>query len=335
VLTKADEGFAVTVVVTASNAFGSGSATAAPTGPVAAAPPVNTRVPVITGTLQQGATLTVGGFTWDATPDTVYSLAWLRCDASACTPILGASGAQYTLLAADVGKTLVAVSTATNVDGSVSARSDATAVVTMAGPRLKTLPLISTSPGRVGDTVTMTPGTWSGPVVTSDTTELMRCTNVCVPRGAPNDRTYTIADGDLGAILRVRETASNAGGSTTVWSARYVGPVVSAQAGAAVLTSGVTRLRNAQGRTLALAKLSRATAAAAKAKAKAKRPKVTLRRPAKVKGKLVAWACPATISAGATPPPCSAKVTLRRSATLTLPPSTAGKVRVVVVRSGR
>jgi hypothetical protein len=108
---------------------------------------------------------------------------------------------------------------------------------------------------------------------------------------------------------------------------------VSAQAGAAVLTSGVTRLRNAQGRTLALAKLSRATAAAAKAKAK--RPKVTLRRPAKVKGKLVAWACPATISAGATPPPCSAKVTLRRSATLTLPPSTAGKVRVVVVRSGR
>ena len=58
-----------------------------------------------------------------------------------------------------------------------------------------------------------------------------------------------------------------------------------------------------------------------------------LRRPAKVKGKLVAWACPATVSAGATPPPCSAKVTLRKSAKLRLPATLAGKVRVVVVRA--
>ena len=56
----------------------------------------------------------------------------------------------------------------------------------MAGPRWKTLPLISQSPGRVGDALTITRGTWSGPVVTSDTVEMMRCTNVCVPRGAAN-----------------------------------------------------------------------------------------------------------------------------------------------------
>ena len=226
-----------------------------------------------------------------------------------------------------VGHTLVAVSTATNVDGSASARSAETAVAKIAGPRWKTLPLISSTPGQVGETVTMTPGTWSGPAVTSRTTEMMRCTNVCVPRGAPNNK-YKIANSDLGAILRVRETASNGGGETTVWSARYVGPVVSAQAAAAVLTSGETRLRNATGSTLAVAKLGRAARAASKAK-------VTLRRSAKVKGKLVAWACPATITAGATPPKCSAKVTLRRSATLKLPPSADGKVRVVVVSAAR
>jgi hypothetical protein len=231
----------------------------------------------------------------------------------------------------------VAVSTATNVDGTVSARSAETAVATLAGPRWKTLPLISNSAGRVGDTVSMTPGTWSGPPVTADLTEMMRCTNVCVPRGAANDRTYTVADSDLGAILRVRETASNAGGETTVWSARYVGPVVNAQAAAAVLTSGETPLRNAQGTTLALATLSGtkagvAHASAAKPEAGAK---VTLRRPAKVKGNLVAWACPAAISAGETPPPCSARVSLRKSATLRLPASTAGKVRVVVIRGRR
>ena len=65
---------------------------------------------------------------------------------------------------------------------------------------------------------------------------------------------------------------------------------------------------------------------------KPKGAKVTLRRAGKVKGKLVAWACPATVTEGATPPPCSAKVTLRKKATLKLPASLAGKVRVTVVR---
>ena len=336
VLTKADVGFAVTVAVTAANAWGSDTATAVATGQVAAAPPVNTHAPVIQSPnplIQQGLTLTVTGFAWDSTADTSYSISWERCKAGVCQTISGATGSQYTLLAADVGHTIVAVSTATNVDATVSARSAETAVATVtAGPRWKTLPLISNSSGRVGDVLSVTPGTWSGPVVTSDVTELMRCTNVCVPRGAPNDTTYKIADSDLGAILRVRETASNVGGEVVVWSARYVGPVMSAQSAAGVLSAGETPLRNAQGLTLALAKLSVATARASAAKAKPG-AKVTLRRSAKVKGKLVAWACPAAITDGATPPPCSAKVTLRKSATLRLPASPAGKVRVVVIRS--
>ena len=102
---------------------------------------------------------------------------------------------------------------------------------------------------------------------------------------------------------------------------------------AAVLTSAETPLRNAQGATLALAKLSGAAAQAAAAKAKG--AKVSLRRSPRVKGKLVAWACPAAVGAGATPPPCSAKVTLRKAATLKLPAPAGGKVRVVVVRAGR
>ena len=54
-----------------------------------------------------------------------------------------------------------------------------------------------------------------------------------------------------------------------------------------------------------------------------------------VKGKLVAWACPATIDEGATPPPCSARVSLRKRATLRLPASTGANVRVVVIRAKR
>ena len=70
----------------------------------------------------------------------------------------------------------------------------------------------------------ITPGVWTGPTLTTDTVELMRCTNVCVRTGSPNLSSYTVANGDLGAILRVKETAANAGGATVVWSARYVGP---------------------------------------------------------------------------------------------------------------
>ena len=186
-------------------------------------------------------------------------------------------------------------------------------MATVGGPRWRTLPLVAGN-NRVGDTVTATAGTWSGPVITAAATEIMRCTNVCVPRS--DAKTYKIVDGDLGAIIRVRETAANAGGESVVWSARYVGPIVSAQAAAAVLSKGETAVRNAQGRTMATAKQTK--------------QKVSLRRSGSAKGKLVAWACPVTDSA--TPPPCSAKVTLRKSATLRLPTATDDKVRVVVVR---
>ena len=287
-----------------------------PPGRSSAAPPVNTQAPSIqSAAIQQGATLTMAGATWDATADTTFSVTWERCDGGGCRTIPGATGTQYMLVAADVGQAIVVISTATNVDGTASVRSAATAVATVGGPRWRTLPLVSGG-NRIGDSVSATPGSWSGPAIASGTTEIMRCTNVCVARS--DAKTYKVVDGDLGAIIRVRETAANAGGESVVWSARYVGPIVSAQAAAAVLGQGETAVRNAQGSTLAVAK-------------QAKR-KVSLRRSGAAKGKFVAWACPATITEGATPPPCSAKVTLRKSATLKLPATTDGKVRVVVIR---
>jgi hypothetical protein len=163
--------------------------------------------------------------------------------------------------------------------------------------------------------------------VDTDTVQLMRCTNVCTARGDANVTSYTVASGDLGAILRVRETASNAGGDTVVWSARYVGPVLNAQAAASVLKStGTTVLRNAKGVTLALASHPRGAVAASVKTL----PAVLVRRAARVSGKLSAWACPVKLGAGA--PKCSAKVSLRRTATLRLPASVKGPLRVVVVK---
>lgn len=331
-LTPADIGATITVEVTARNQWGTHTVRAAATSAVVPGPPVNSAVPVITSPspiIQQGVTLSVGGYAWEATPDTVFSLSWERCDANGCTVIPGATSDRYLLVAADVGMKIVAVSTAANVDGTVSARSAETVATTLAGPRWKTLPTIAGASPKVGDDVTMAPGTWSGPPVLTDTTEMMRCTNVCVSRGTGSP--YTIVAGDLGAVLRVRETATNTGGTTVVWSAKYVGPVVSASAGSLTLSTREAPVRNADGSTLAFARLSGgAVAAAAKAK-RASGPKVALRRPSTVKGKLVAWACP--VAVGDTPAPCSKKVTLKKQATLSLPAGTTGKVRLVVVKS--
>ena len=323
---KPDQGHGLAVLVTATNAVGSGTARSTITGAAIAGPPVNTRIPVIASSsplIQQGVTLTMTSYAWDATDDTGYSFSWERCDGNGCVAIPGATGDKYTLLAADVGKKIVAVSTAGNVDGTVAARSAETDIVAIAGPRWKTLPLLSNSNGRVGDVLAITPGVWTGPTLTSDTVELMRCTNVCVRTGATNLSSYTVANGDLGAILRVKETAANAGGSTVVWSARYVGPIVGTQGASAVLSNREAPLRSASGETLALARLSGgASAAAAKPKSG---PKVALRRPSGVKGKLTAWACPAAVEAGATPPPCSKKVKLVKKATLSLPATTTAR----------
>jgi hypothetical protein len=325
-LTKDDEGEAIVVVVTAANGVGSGTATSARTGAVAAAPPVNTARPVIQGTVAQGATLTAAGFAWRAPADTTYSVSWERCDANGCRSIAGATGAQYTPLAADVGTTLVAVSTAANADGTVSARSDRSATVLPAAPRWASLPVLSSSAGHVGDVLTITPGVWTGPAVDTDTVQLMRCTNVCAARGDANVTSYTVASGDLGAILRVRETASNAGGDTVVWSARYVGPVLNASAAASVLENASVKLRNAKGVTLAVASRPRgATAASAKT-----RPAATVRRAAHVRGNLSAWACQAALGNAA--PRCSKRVRLRKAATLRLPASVKGALRVVVIK---
>jgi hypothetical protein len=325
-LTRDDEGEAMLIVVTAANAVGSGTASSARTSAVAAAPPVSTAKPVIQGTVAQGATLTAAGFAWQATADTTFSVSWERCDAGGCRSIAGATGAKYTPVAADVGDTLVAVSTAANPDGTVSARSDRSATVLPAAPRWASLPVLSTSPGHVGDVLTITPGVWTGPAVDTDTVQMMRCTNVCTARGDANVSSYTVASGDLGAILRVRETASNAGGDTVVWSARYVGPVINASAAASVLRNATVKLRNSKGVTLAMASRPRgATAASAKT-----RPAATVRRAAGVRGKLSAWACQAALGNGA--PKCSKKVSVRRSATLRLPASVKGALRIVVVK---
>jgi streptogramin lyase len=87
------------------------------------------KTPAISGVAREGVKLSVSNGTWIGTP-LAYSYKWQRCSTSAgCTTIQGATSANYTPQAADVGYTLVASVTATNGGGSASASSIATTTV--------------------------------------------------------------------------------------------------------------------------------------------------------------------------------------------------------------
>jgi hypothetical protein len=125
--------------------------------------------------VQQSVPLTIDLISWSSPDTPAITVGWQRCaaDGTACVPLPGSAGAQYLPTSADVGHTLRAVISATNADGTTTATSDATPVVLPAPPRWRTLPLLTAPSAGVGDPVTVTPGLWSGLVVTSHATELM------------------------------------------------------------------------------------------------------------------------------------------------------------------
>jgi hypothetical protein len=95
-------------------------------------PPVNTAAPTITGTAQQGQTLTEHHGAWTNEP-TGFAYQWLQCESlgGGCLPISGATGQTYVMAAADVGHTIRVQETARNEAGPGSpATSEATAAVT-------------------------------------------------------------------------------------------------------------------------------------------------------------------------------------------------------------
>lgn len=94
------------------------SAAAAPVSP-----PINSVAPSISGTAQEGQTLSANTGAWSGSP--TYAYQWRRGG----TAISGANGASHVLVTADVGATITVTVTCTNAGGSTSATSAATATI--------------------------------------------------------------------------------------------------------------------------------------------------------------------------------------------------------------
>jgi Bacterial Ig-like domain (group 3) len=185
---------------------------------VAEAAPPSGGKPSVSGTAQQGNTLTLTQGTWNNAPTAVTDQ-WQDCNnrGANCTPISGATGSTYVLGPGDVGHTIVVLETATNADGTRTARSAPTAVVLAARPPVNATPPTITGTPQQGQTLTASAGTWSNRP-TSFAFQWERCTITCAAIPGATGSTYVLAAADVGATIEVQVTATNASGSTSATS---------------------------------------------------------------------------------------------------------------------
>ena len=106
-----------------------GRAEIADSAPQAA--PSNQSPPTVSGTPEEGKTLTTSNGTWAGTTPMTFTYSWRRCDENggSCSTIGGATDKTYTLKKVDVGNTIRSRVTARNNDGSTTATSVPTAVI--------------------------------------------------------------------------------------------------------------------------------------------------------------------------------------------------------------
>lgn len=131
VLTMADIGHHLYLRVTATNAAGSGTEYSDPTSLVRAGGPLNAALPLVGGTATVGEVLSTSNGIWTGPEPMQFAYRWQACDAagSGCVELQGERQSIIELRPAHLGKRLRVVVTATNVDGSRSATSEASAVV--------------------------------------------------------------------------------------------------------------------------------------------------------------------------------------------------------------
>ena len=106
-----------------------GRAEIADSAPQAA--PSNQSPPAVSGTPEEGKTLTTSNGNWTGTAPITFTYSWRRCDENggSCSQIGGATDKTYVLKKVDVDNTIRSRVTARNSDGSTAATSVPSAVI--------------------------------------------------------------------------------------------------------------------------------------------------------------------------------------------------------------
>ncbi|WP_296607445.1 immunoglobulin domain-containing protein [Nocardioides sp.] len=228
----ADAGHALSCTVTATTTGGSSQQTSAPVvvgGGTAG--PVNVAAPVVSGTPAVGQTLTCGPGSW--TGATAYAFAWRRDGAL----IGGATAATYQVGAADAGRALTCVVTASNLSGSAQQSSAAVTVAAEAPANpVNTVPPIVSGSAAPGEVLTCLPGAWSGSGLGYTYSWKRNGTAIALATWS----SYTVLSEDVGASLTCTVVATNTQGSAQATSSPAVVPGPSGHAPANTAAPAVT-----------------------------------------------------------------------------------------------
>jgi Subtilase family len=184
-------------------------------------PPTNVSPPALAGEARQEKTLKETHGEWTNGP-TAYTIEWQRCESSGgnCAAITSAANKQeYTLEAADIGKRIKVLETASNAGGPAekAAESALTAVVAQALPVNEALPTIAGDAHQEAQ-VTERNGKWSNSP-TEFKYQWLQCNSEgtlasCKAVEGAREQTYEPQGADVGHALRVQETAANTGGTS-------------------------------------------------------------------------------------------------------------------------
>ena len=232
-LTSADVSAQITVVVTATDKENqTGQATAIAVGPVIApAAPLNTKLPVISGTTQDGQTLKVTSGSWSSPDPLTYHYQWQRCDSTGanCVNVAGATTSSRKLTSADVSAQITAVVTATDRENQTGqATAIAVGPVTAPPPPSNTsLPVIAGT-AQDGQTLTVAKGSWSSPDPLSYHYQWQRCDSTganCVNVAGATTSSRKLTSADVGAQITAVVSATDRENQTGQATAIAVGPV--------------------------------------------------------------------------------------------------------------
>src|SRR4029077_2872157 len=208
----------------------------APIDPYPTGPPILSIPPSIVGAPSVGVLLAAVPGTWEGGKPLRFSYAWSRCDAAGanCIAIAGATRETYIPVSADVGHSLVVVTTATSAGLSATAASAPSATVTPAGTPPAARPVNIGPPqivgkAQAGQMLTTSVGTWTGSPKKfayrwrRGTAPATSC--IAIPRAIQPG--YTLTPDDIGSTLSLVVTGTGAGGSTSA-TAATTGVVVAA-----------------------------------------------------------------------------------------------------------
>ncbi len=184
--------------------------------------PKNESRPTISGTRRVGETLTANPGTWSGTLPITYSYQWVRCNTQMANCTNRARTRSVSLVDADRGRRLLVVVTARNSDGTGQASVNTGTIAGRAsGPQNTSIPTISGTL-RENETLTASPGVWTGTEPIAYTYQWQRCDangGNCASVTGATSRTYLVTAADVSRSVRVIVTARNAGGARAATSA--------------------------------------------------------------------------------------------------------------------